>query len=312
MTPRPPRILVADDHPDLRALLTQALEGAGYAVAAVADGQEALDAVRAAPPDLLILDLSMPVKTGFEVTEELKRDPLLRHLPVILLTSEGELRSKVKGLDLGADDYVTKPVEIQEFLARIRMVMRRTRLGLEANPLTRLPGNPAIAERLEQAVGSGAPFAVLYVDLNQFKAYNDVYGYDAGDRVIRRTAEILMAALKREGAASDFLGHIGGDDFILATAPERSEALCAAIVEAFDAEAPKFYTEADRARGSIQTRDRRGNLQEFPLLSISIGVATNVHRSLKSVGQISQIGSELKRYAKTFKGSKFVFDRRTE
>lgn len=309
---RATRILLADDEPDLLALLSRALEAAGFVVAAVGDGQQALDAVRASPPDLVILDLNMPRKDGYAVCRELKGDPAHQHLPIILLTSVSDTRAKVRGLDLGADDYVTKPLNVDELLARVRGILRRTRLGLEANPLTRLPGNPAIEARLEEAVAAKAPFAVLYVDLNQFKAFNDVYGYDAGDRVIRRTAEILLETARRAGGRDVFVGHIGGDDFIVVCGPERAQTLCEEVLRAFDAESPRFYTEADRARGAIQTRDRKGNLQEFPLLSVAIGVATNTHRGLHSVGQISQIGSELKKYAKTFKGSKYVFDRRTE
>ena len=305
---RPTRILIADDQPDLLELLAKALSDAGYVVATAADGEQALEFVRSSPPDLVILDVDMPRRDGFSACAELKADPIHQHVPVILLTSIAETRSKVRGMDIGADDYVTKPVNVDEFLARVRMILRRTRSGLEANPLTRLPGNPAIAARLEEALQKKIAFAVLYVDLNQFKAYNDVYGYDAGDRVILRTADILMKAI----APGEFVGHIGGDDFILLTSPERAEPLCGTILEAFDAAAPGFYREEDRKRGYIETRDRRGETRQFPLLSVAIGVATNSHRPLRSVGQISAIGSEVKKFAKTFKGSKYVIDRRTD
>lgn len=308
MTDRPTRILIADDQPDLLELLSAALAGAGYVVATASDGELALQFVRSAPPDLVILDVDMPRKDGFAVCAELKNDPQHQHLPVILLTSIAETRSKVRGLDIGADDYVTKPVNVEEFLARVRMILRRTRQDLEANPLTRLPGNPAIAARLEEAVQKKLPMAVLYVDLNQFKAYNDLYGYDAGDQVILRTADILSKAI----APREFLGHIGGDDFIVLSTPERAEALCAQVIADFDAAVPGFYREADRARGYIETRDRRGESRRFPLLSIAIGVATNSHRALTSAGQISAIGSEVKKFAKTFSGSKYVVDRRTD
>jgi len=304
----PTRILLADDEPDILAVLKKALESAGYVVATALDGAQALDSIRSSPPDLAVLDLNMPRKDGLEVLRALRADPIFQHLPVMLLTSAADTPSKVAGLDVGADDYLTKPINLDEFLARLRMILRRTRLGLEANPLTKLPGNPAIEARLEQALRSGVQIAVLYVDLNQFKAYNDAYGYDAGDRVIRRLAEILL----RHKGPEDFVGHIGGDDFIVITRPEAAEGLCQRLIRSFDQAVPGFYTEEDRTRGFIESQDRQGRHQTFPLLSLAIGVATNTRRRLHSVGQVSQIGSELKRYAKTFKGSKYVVDRRME
>ena len=308
MSSRPTRVLIADDQPDLLELMSAALSTAGYVVATAADGEQALEFVRSSPPDLVILDVDMPRRDGFSACQAIKADPLFQHLPVILLTSIAETRSKVRGMDIGADDYVTKPVNVEEFLARVRMILRRTRQDLEANPLTRLPGNPAIMARLEDAIAKKAGFAVLYVDLNQFKAYNDSYGYEAGDRVILRTAEILRKAINSQ----EFVGHIGGDDFILLSSYERAEPLAQAIIAEFDKAAPGFYKEEDRKRGYIETRDRRGDLRQFPLLSVAIGIATNNHRPLRSVGQISAIGTEVKKFAKTFKGSKYVIDRRTD
>ncbi|UPT73959.1 MAG: diguanylate cyclase [Elusimicrobiota bacterium] len=258
-----------------------------------------------------MLDLKMPRLTGFQVCEALRQDPLLENLPVIILSASGTRDSKVAGLDLGADDFITKPVDVRELLARIRMILKRSRQGLDANPLTRLPGNLAIESRVERAVADGRPLAVLYVDLNQFKAYNDAYGYEEGDRVIKGTARVLVDQL-RAGAGASFVGHIGGDDFIVLSTPDNMEALAQKICDSFDKISPSFYSEEDRKRGSIVAKDRQGHTREFPLLSISIGICHNRERQLTGFAQISHLGAELKKVAKGKPGSAYVVDRRKD
>ncbi|MDD5657784.1 MAG: response regulator [Elusimicrobia bacterium] len=307
-----PKILLADDEPDLLALMQETLERQGFEVATAADGVEALAAIRQNPPDIAVLDLIMPRCDGFTVCRELRRDPLLAHLPVIILSASGSRDSKVEGLDLGIDDFITKSVDIRELLARIRMILKRTRQGLDANPLTRLPGNLSIESRIEEAIAAGRPLAVLYVDIDQFKSYNDAYGYEAGDRVIRRLAQILVQATRQSPGPPDFVGHIGGDDFIVITEPARMEAAARRIIAEFDAAVPSFYKEEDRARGRIVSTDRQGAIREFPLLSVSIGICHNALKRLDSLAQVSQLGTELKKAAKATAGSKYLLDRRKD
>lgn len=309
---RKARLLVADDEADLLAVMKSALEQEGYEVRTAMDGEQAMAAIREEAPDIAVVDLWMPLKDGFSVCRELKADPEFQHLPIIILSAAGrEVENRIEGLESGADDFLTKPFNLGELLARIRMILRRTRQGLDANPLTRLPGNVMIENRITEAVASGRPFAVLYLDLNDFKAYNDRYGYDAGDRVLRATAKLLVE-VARETASGDFLGHIGGDDFIIVTHPDRMERLCRFVVERFDRLSPSFYSEVDLAAGKILAHDRRGRLVEHPLLSIAIGVCHNRQRRLASYGQVSQICAELKECAKGVDGpgSRFVIDRR--
>jgi diguanylate cyclase (GGDEF)-like protein len=305
------RILIADDIPDLLQALKEALERAGYSVTAVGDGRAALDAIRRHPPDIAVLDLKMPIMTGFDVCRALRDDPLLENLPVVILSAAATRENKIEGLDLGADDFITKPVDVRELLARIRMILKRTRQGLDANPLTRLPGNLAIESRINRALAENRPLAVLYVDLNQFKAYNDAYGYDAGDRVLQALARVLVDQV-RPGGPTDFIGHIGGDDFIALSTPDRMEEAARRICAAFDAEVPSFYSAADRARGAISASDRQGAPREFPLLSVAIGICHNKERPLQSFAHIAALGAELKKAAKSRDGSAYVVDRRRE
>lgn len=305
------RLVVADDQLELLALMKEALEFEGHQVRTAADGQEALDLIRADPPDVAIIDLWMPLKDGFQVCAELKSDPILKYLPVIILSAAGTRDNKIHGLDLGADDFVTKPIDLAELSARIRMITKRTRQDLDANPLTRLPGNVSIQARITEGVVSGRPLAVLYLDLDNFKAYNDAYGFDAGDQVIRRTGQIILGRTMAVGRG-DFVGHIGGDDFIVVTVPERMEEIAKAVIEEFDRTAPSFYREEDARRGKIVAQDRQGKTVEYPLLSISIGICHNRIRPLSSYGQVSQLGAELKKFAKKDPGSRFVVDRRKD
>lgn len=310
--PARPRILVADDQVDLLEMLKEALETEGYAVTTVPDGTQALARIREAPPDIAVIDLYMPGKSGFEVCQELKQDPTLQHLPLIIFSASNSRDNRIQGLDLGADDFLTKPVDLAELLARIRMIIKRTRQGLDANPLTRLPGNVSIEARISQAIAGGKPFGVLYLDLNNFKAYNDVYGFDAGDQVIKATAQILLEQNKAVADGKDFVGHIGGDDFIVVTETERMEKFAQGVIAAFDKAAPGFYNEKDRAQGKIVAVDRRGIQTEYPLLSIAIGVCHNMLKRLTAYAQVSQIGAELKKFAKRNPQSSYVVDRRKD
>jgi diguanylate cyclase (GGDEF)-like protein len=304
-------ILVADDEESMGMMLEEALHTSGYDVIRASNGLEAFQMVQAKTPDLILLDVQMPVMDGFTVCQKLKSDLLLRHIPVMMLTAQSGVSSKVTGLERGADDYITKPFDLQELIARIRTLLRRTRQGLEANPLTRLPGNITIENEILARLEANQPFAVLYLDLNSFKAYNDTYGFIKGDEVIRETAKII---LKEADKDRGFVGHIGGDDFIVLTDPETCEALAQRVIARFDEIAPKFYTDSDQKRGYVETTDRRGQLARFALLSIAIGVVTNQYRSLSSLGEVSSIGTEMKHFAKEKKdkGSSYAVDRRTE
>jgi diguanylate cyclase (GGDEF)-like protein len=252
----------------------------------------------------------MPKLTGGQVSKSLKKDILLQHLPVIMLTSRAEVADKIDGIDAGADDYVTKPFDPSELLARVRMILRRTARALDANPLTKLPGNVSILEELQLRLNEGEPLAACYIDLDKFKAFNDRYGFERGDEAIKTSARVLLIAMRELGTPTDFLGHIGGDDFVLLTTPKKVDGICHRIISDLARATPELYDKADREKGFITAKDRDGNTKEFSLLTISIAVVTNTHRKLSHVAEVAQIGAELKEWAKLQGGNHCVKDRR--
>jgi diguanylate cyclase (GGDEF)-like protein len=308
----PLKVLIVDDEPDIRDVLKITLEAEKYEVIEAENGEEAIKIINQKVPDLVLLDYKMPKMDGREVCRRVKKDILLRHLPIIMVTGKGEITDKVDGIDAGADDYIVKPFEPEELLAHIRMILRRTEIDLEANPLTRLPGNISILNDLNQRLASQKLFAVCYVDLDKFKAYNDTYGFERGDNVIKETARILLRAVKELGNPDDFVGHIGGDDYVVVTSIPLVDTICNRIIEDFDKTNKEFYSETDWKNGFITAHDRQGVERKFPLLSISIGVVTNEFRKIDHVAQIGEIGAELKAYAKSQKKSNFIVDKRRE
>jgi diguanylate cyclase (GGDEF)-like protein len=250
------------------------------------------------------------VMNGPEFCRHLRRDILLRHLPVIMLTGKGETKDMVLGIESGADDYLVKPFEPETLLARIRMILKRTIRSLDANPLTHLPGNSSIMEEFQSHIDNGKPFAVGYADLDKFKVYNDKYGFERGDDVIRALARVLIDATQQFCGPDAFVGHIGGDDFVFICDDNKADAVSQNIIDAFDKLAPSFYSEEDRATGFITGVDRQGNAIKTGLVSVSIGIVSNVNQKISHVAQVGELGAELKKFAKSVGKSNFQRDQR--
>lgn len=304
------RILVVDDDRNLRKIIQTNLELAGYEVATAGNGDEAMQILDGTQPDLVVLDVMMPLMDGYEVARRIRRHPSNTHVPIIMLTAKAEVEDKLAGFDAGVDDYMTKPFGPQELLARVRAKIRRVEVDSSLSPLTRLPGNLAIEAELRRRIESREPFAVLYLDLDNFKAFNDVYGFTHGDEAIQMVASASVDVVRRRGTPQDFVGHIGGDDFIIVTIPDRAEEIAREIIDGFDREIRKLYNAHDLRQGYIETRDRRGTLNRFPIMSLSIAIVSNEQRTLENYAQIGEAAAELKRYAKSIGGSVYVKDKR--
>ncbi len=307
-------ILVIDDDPDVRSVVDITLRLAGFDVATAPDGETGLEEALKQRPDLILLDLMMPRMDGYEVCRRLRADGRLSHIPVIMLTAKAQLTDKIAGLEHGADDYVTKPFDTEELAARVQATLRRALDSRSVSPLTGLPGNVRIEQELSRRVDADEPMAVLYADLNSFKAYNDHYGFLRGDDAIRVVAEALRSAASRVGDESTFVGHIGGDDFVVIIDPGEAEDMAEAIIEEFDAKVPDLYDPEDREVGYIEVEDRQGRMHRFPPVSVSIGIVTNEKRAFEDHRHVVEVATEMKSFAKRSggDGSNYASDRRTE
>jgi len=303
-----PMLLVVDDDADIQRLLALRLQRDGYRVVCAGTGAEALMAAQKQLFNLIILDLLLPDIDGFSVLGALRARQATAMTPIILLSARDSATEKVRGLQIGADDYVTKPFSPVELQARIRAALRRHEREAGANPSTRLPGNVAIERAIRRRIETNTPFAVCHADIDNFKAYNDTYSFLKGDAVIHQTANILLAAVAQHGNPDDFVGHIGGDDFVVITTPDRVEPICAHAIANFDQLAPLFYDAATRQVGYIDAVDRQGRPARFPFVSLSIGIVSSERHAIQHLAEVAQRAVDPKKHAKDLPGSVFVLE----
>ncbi|MGZ4150508.1 MAG: GGDEF domain-containing response regulator [Actinomycetota bacterium] len=304
------RLLVVDDDPFIARLLEIELNAAGYRVRVANDGEQAMAMVAEEPPDLVITDVMMPHVDGFELTRRLRLDPRNAAISVIILTARGLSADKLEGFAIGADDYIVKPFDTPELLARVRGVLRRSKEMKDESPLTGLPGNVRVQEEIEAKVAAGDEFALLYVDLDRFKAYNDHYGFARGDDLIKEVARLMEDVVHEHAADGGFVGHLGGDDFAAVIAPQSAALVADTIVQRFDERMPDFYDPDDRARGWIEVLNRRGEPQRYDRVTMSIGIASTQRRAFAHFAEVVAVATEMKNYTKGTPGSSLAIDRR--
>ncbi len=306
-----PRILVVDDDQNMVLLGSQLVSSLGMIPLVAFSGQEALDKVRRFRPDLVLLDINMPGMDGFEVIQALKADPATNLTPIIVFSARSAETDKVRALKMGADDYVTKPFSVPELSARIDRLLRRTAAEISASSTTGLPGSVSLEQVLLERIRTGTPLAVLYADADHFKAFNDRYGFTRGDSVIRQIADIVLTSVRELGNPEDFVAHIGGDDFVVITTPDRAVPIAQRVVERFDRIIPYYYDPEDREANGIATTDRRGRVTRFPIMTISVAIVTNEFRRFHHPGEVADVAAQLKRFAKSKPGSVWVKDQRS-
>lgn len=302
------KILIADDDPDILRFVEVNLAIEGFDLVTAGDGEEAVAKAFEQTPDLVLLDVMMPKLDGFEVCRRLREDARTANLSIIMLTAKSLSADKVMGLAAGADDYILKPFDPIELVARVKATLRRAREMRDVQPLTALPGNVAIMHELQRRLNDKAPFALLHIDLDNFKAFNDHYGFVRGDVAIKTVATIIRSSTA--GIENTFVGHIGGDDFALICAPESAEQIAKEIIRQFDEQIPDLYDPEDVQRGYIRVTDRRDDERAFPIMTISIGIASTGHRNIESHVQASEIAVEMKQFAKRDSRSSYAVDRR--
>jgi len=242
----------------------------------------------------------------------LKREAFSAIVPVTMIVEGHDPELVLEVLNAGADEVLTGTMELPEQLLRLKMALHRADRDVSVHPTTRLPGTALIERDMGERIRRRELFAVCYADLDHFKEFNDRYGYNEGDRVIRMLARILRDVVTGYCPEAGFIGHIGGDDFIFNVPLERMRICCEEIIALFDEFVPFQYTEEDRQAGYFLGRDRRGNILWVPLMTLSIGVVTNHQREFTHTARVSELATEMKTFAKKLPGSVYAVDRRTD
>jgi DNA-binding response OmpR family regulator len=304
------KILIVEDEDDLRRVMQLQLEADGYEVIAVPDGAAGVEAARTASPGMVLLDVMMPGMDGHEVLRRLRSSYRTRYLPVILVTAKSQLKDRIEGLEAGANDIVVKPYVPTELLLRVRILLKWTQGVRDINPLTGLPGNASIEREVNRRLERGQSFGFLYADANGFKAFNDTYGYVRGDQAIRAMADALGGSLEALGRQSTFLGHVGGDDFVVITTADMVETIGEAMIREFEARIPALYDAEDRERGFIEVLNRRDEMEKFGLLTLTVAGLSTEQVRITHYAELSDRIAELKRHGKTHMKSTLVTERR--
>jgi PAS domain S-box-containing protein len=302
------RVLVVDDDEAIRAICREVLENAGYAVREVPDGFAAINEAKRYRPDLMLLDIMMPDMDGFQTAERLKSDPQTSMTPIIFLSAKGATADKVRAFRSGAEDYVTKPFDAAELVARVAKAVERHAREVGASPTTQLPGSDAIEAEIDRRLKRGGDDVICYLDLDNLKAFNDYYGYAKADGIIRQIGDVIRDVIAREGSGMDFIGHIAGDDFVFITGRDRVDAVCQTICSTFDRLVPLYYNKSDREKGFIEAEDRFGVHRKFPIMSVSIAAVTVAGSDIQTYSDLSAVAAQGKKLAKEIPGSSYVRD----
>lgn len=274
------------------------------------NGASAIEHMFNEPPDLLVVDNRLTDISGQEVANLVKSENVYRQVPVVMCVDPVDVETPWNWNQVEVDDFLVRPFNPSEVRDRINLTLCRAMRAMDANPLSKLPGNTSIIQRIQQLLDGRDEFALAYCDLDYFKSYNDKYGFSRGDEVLMMTARLIVNTIRSYQGVMSFVGHVGGDDFVFILPPDKVEDACKRIIKAFDDIIPHFYDPDDRKRGDITSVDREGNTKVFPLMAISIAVVVNTEGRLTHYGEVSSIAMGLKKKAKENPKSNYVLDRR--
>ncbi len=288
------RLLVVEDDHDISNMLKIYFSGLGYDVDVALRGNDALEKTRQVLPHLIILDIMLPDIDGYEVCRNLRTSTRTSHIPVIFLTQKDERSDKLQGLELGADDYITKPFDIEELKLRVSGAIRRSERESLTDPRSGLPAGRLIEEQLRRIIREDS-WALMDLRISHFTAFSDVYGFVAGDDVLRFSAMLLGEVVDEFGTPNDFIGHAGGDNFIIISTDEATPKLKENIKERFDEEIQTHYNFMDREQGFVQTPNSEGEMVQSPLMTITAGVVSPQKYRFSDIREITEMAAEARR-----------------
>lgn len=288
------RLLIVEDDTDISNMLRIYFNGQNYEVDTALRGGDALDKTRLNLPHLIVLDIMLPDIDGFEVCRILRTHTRTSHVPIIFLTQKDERSDKLQGLELGADDYITKPFDIEELKLRVQRAIARAEQQSLTDPRSGLPSGRLIEEQLRRIIRMDN-WSLMDIRIQHFEAFKEVYGFVAGDDVLRFTAMLLSEVVDELGATSDFIGHAGGDNFIIITSEGAAPTILKRLRERFNEEVLSHYSFMDREQGYIITRGADGQDQKVALMTLAIGEVNPSRFDFSDIREITELAAEERR-----------------
>jgi len=264
-----------------------------------------------APPDMFIIEKDMPGGLDVTTINAIKNNLQFALIPIIYVITEEDLKPEKNSLHLPVDDFIFMTSGYEEIFMRIKLNFLRNSRIADTNPLTKLPGNTSILKLIQNNIDMQNEFVVLYLDIDNFKPFNDKYGFASGDEVIRMTARILINNVFNFFGENGFVGHVGGDDFVCVFQNKNLEKICLEIINNFDTLMPLFLDEKDFEKGCFYSVDRKGIEQCFPLTTISLAAIPCLPEKFKHYGEVSAVAAQIKKHLKTLNGSNYMIDRRS-
>lgn len=288
------RLLVVEDDIDIANMLKIYFSGLQYEVDVANRGGDALDKVKQVLPHLMVLDIMLPDIDGYEVCRRLRTNTRTSHIPVIFLTQKDERSDKLQGLELGADDYITKPFDIEELKLRVQGAIRRSERESLTDPRSGLPAGRLIEEQLRKIIRE-KEWALLDIRINNFEPFKDVYGFVAGDDVVRFASMMINEVVDEMGTISDFIGHAGGDNFIIITTNEAAPNIRQRLKERFATEVQSHYNFIDRQQGFIQAPKAEGGVEKVGFMTLSVGIVSPSVHSFADIREITELAADARR-----------------
>ncbi len=289
------RILVVEDDPDVSKMLKIYFDSQGYEVLTEMRGGDSLETCAKKIPNVVVLDINLPDMDGYEVCRELRGNLRTKHIPIIFLNQKDERSDKIKGLELGADDYITKPFDIEELKLRVQGAIRRATYENLTNPTTSLPSGKLIEEHLK-AIKSKQDWTMLYIGIYDMEAFKEIQGIVAIDDVLRFVANVLTETIEKHGTLNDFIGHAGSNDFIVVTRPETAKTICQEVTARFAKEVQVFYPFTVRQKGKVVYTDGQGRQKEAPFMSLAVATLNSeAEGPFADIRQITEIAAEIRR-----------------
>ena len=288
------RILVVEDDFDISNMLKIYFSGQGYEVQVAPRGADALALTRKQLPQLIVLDIMLPDMNGYDVCRDLRSTTRTSHIPIIFLTQKDERSDKIAGLELGADDYITKPFDIEELKLRVKTQIERAERDNTTDPNSGLPSSLLIEDKLRDLMRDDRTWSYLDLRVSHYEAFKDVYGFVAGNEVLRFMALLIGEALDALGTPDDFVGHAGGDNFVIISYSTRAEALAERLAARFAEDIQQHYSFIDRERGFMMKEN-----EKVSLMMLAVGVVSNASRKFADIREITELAAESRRRGST-------------